>query len=134
MKSLDNEELQMYRSGNRKKDSEPPKNDEERFTRKSSSLAYKRFSNTARMSSAKSLKKSAFTRSKKSVNVIEGHEQQEKRLISRLETLFAKMNDFELRAQAYKLNRLELTKKAVNFQVERNKRLRDRNSLFLDNN
>lgn len=51
--------------------------------------------------------------------------------MSRLETLFDKMGDFELRAQAYKLNRLELTKKAVYFQVERNKRLRDRNSVVM---
>lgn len=35
--------------------------------------------------------------------------------MNKLDALFEKMDDFELRAQAYKLNRLELTKKAVNF-------------------
>jgi len=41
------------------------------------------------------------------------------------------MDDFELNAQAYKLNRLELTKKAVAFQLEKNRRLRDRNTVIL---
>ena len=35
--------------------------------------------------------------------------------MSKLETLMHKMDDFELRAQAYKLSQLELTKKAVTF-------------------
>ena len=59
---------------------------------------------------------------------------QEKRCLSKLDDLFEKMDDFELRAQAYKLNRLELTKKAVSFQLERNKRMRDRNKVVISNN
>ena len=51
--------------------------------------------------------------------------------MSKLETLIKKMDDFELSAQAYKLNRLELTKKAISFQLERNKRMRDRNSVVV---
>ncbi len=42
-----------------------------------------------------------------------------------------KMDDFELNAQAYKLNRLELTKKAIAFQLEKNRRIRDRNTIVL---
>ena len=57
--------------------------------------------------------------------------EQETRLMSKLETLIQKMDDFELSAQAYKLNRLELTKKAISFQLERNKRMRDRNSVVV---
>ena len=113
--SLDNDELQLYRSGNHKENTkQPPKNDEDRFTRKSSSHVHRRMSSTARMNSAKTFKRQSFVK-KKSVKAIEPHEKQEKRLVSRLEMLFEKMDDFELRAQAYKLNRLELTKKAVNF-------------------
>ena len=41
------------------------------------------------------------------------------------------MDDFEMNAQAYKLNRLELTKKAIAFQLEKNRRLRDRNTVIL---
>jgi len=37
------------------------------------------------------------------------------------------MDDFELSAQAYKLSQLELTKKAIAFQLDKNRRLRDRN-------
>ena len=58
-------------------------------------------------------------------------EDQEKRLVSQLETLMQKMDDFEMSAQAYKLNRLELTKKAIAFQLEKNRRLRDRNTVIL---
>ncbi len=42
-------------------------------------------------------------------------EEQEQRLLSKVEGLMQKMDDFELNAQAYKLNRLELTKKAIAF-------------------
>ena len=44
------------------------------------------------------------------------------------------MDNFEMRAQAYKMNRLELTKKAVAFQLERNRRVRDRNVIQLKSN
>ncbi len=58
-------------------------------------------------------------------------EEQEQRLLSKVEGLMQKMDDFELNAQAYKLNRLELTKKAIAFQLEKNRRLRDRNTIVL---
>ena len=50
---------------------------------------------------------------------------QERKLLSRLEILMHKMDDFEMKGQAYKLSGLELTKKAITFQKEKNQRLRE---------
>ena len=61
--------------------------------------------------------------------LIEEVGEQEHDLFGKLDNLMNKMDDFEMRAQAYKLNGLEITRKAVAFQKERNRRLRERNSI-----
>ena len=61
-------------------------------------------------------------------------EDQEKRLMGKLDTLMDRMVDFEERCQPYKLNRLEITKKALAFNLEKKRRIRDRNSVVLKSN
>ena len=58
---------------------------------------------------------------------VESVEDQERRLMSKLEVLIDKLDNFEERTAAYKMNRLDLTRKAIAFQLEKNRRIRDRN-------
>ena len=55
-------------------------------------------------------------------------------MFGKLDSLMDKMDDFELKAQAYKLNRLEITKKAIAFELEKKRRIRDRNTVVLKEN
>lgn len=126
--SLENDDLQRYQD--EKADSDLGK----RFTRQSQSGALFRSRDVNKMRPATSAaaepkRKTAAYRFNK-----QKHDEQEERLISKLETLMHKMDDFELRAEAYKLSQLELTKKAVTFQQERNKRMRERNNVVITNN
>lgn len=66
--SLDNDELQLYLSNNAKEETETQQNaEEDRFTRKSSSLAFKRLGKSVRLNSAKPLKQATFQPKKRTI-------------------------------------------------------------------
>ena len=109
--SLENDDLQRYHDEKAATSSDASK----RFTRQSQSGALFRNRDINKMRPATSAaaqpqRKTAAYRFNK-----QKHDEQEERLVSKLETLMHKMDDFELRAKAYKLSQLELTKKAVTF-------------------
>ena len=54
--------------------------------------------------------------------------------MGKLDKLMGRMDAFELKAQAYKLNRLEITRKAIAFELEKKRRIRDRNNVVLKSN
>ena len=60
--------------------------------------------------------------------------EQERKLISKCQVLIDKMQDHEDNNQAYNVSRMEITKKAIQFQLDRNKKKRDRNNVVLKTN